>query len=77
MLDLNKTYLLRMTHNENMPHILQNGITHSSSANTNLNFVPIGDGSLISTRNDFLLKNGRRLGELSPFILVHVHQCSM
>lgn len=67
MPDLNKTYLFRMTHIENIPHVLQNGISHSNSANANPNFMPIGDGSLIATRNDFLLKNGRRLGEYIPF----------
>lgn len=40
-----------MTHIKNIPHILQNGITHRSSPNTNPNFVPIGDISLIGTRN--------------------------
>jgi len=67
MPDFNKTYLFRMTHIENIPHILQNGITHSTSANANSNFVPIGDSSLITSRNDFLLNNGRRLGEYIPF----------
>lgn len=56
-----------MTHIENIPHILQNGITHSTSANANPNFVPIGDGSLIETRNNFLLNNGRLLGDYIPF----------
>lgn len=56
-----------MTHIKNIPHILQNGITHSKSANANPNFMPIGDGSLIATRNNFLLNNGRRLGEYVPF----------
>lgn len=67
MPDLNKIYLFRMTHIENIQHILQNGITHSTSANSNPDFVSIGDGSLIATRNDFLLNNGRRLGEYIPF----------
>lgn len=56
-----------MTHIENIHHILHNGITHSTSANANRNFVPIGDSSLIATRNDFLLNNGRLLGEYIPF----------
>ncbi|WP_227625987.1 type II toxin-antitoxin system toxin DNA ADP-ribosyl transferase DarT [Geofilum rubicundum] len=56
-----------MTHIENIPHILQHGITHSTSANANRNFVPIGDSRLISTRNNFLLNNGRRLGDYIPF----------
>lgn len=67
MPDLNKVYLFRMTHIDNIPHILQNGITHLESANANPTFVPIGDKSLISTRNDFRLQNGRRLGEYIPF----------
>jgi hypothetical protein len=56
-----------MTHIENISHIFQNGITHSTSANSNPDFVSIGDASLIVTRNNFLLNNGRRLGEYIPF----------
>lgn len=62
-----KTYLFRMVHIENIPHILKNGITHVSSPNANPNFVPIGDKSLISRRNNFLLNNGKNLGEYIPF----------
>lgn len=67
MTDLSKTYLFRITHIENIPHILKNGITHPSSRNANPEFVSIGDSTLISTRNDFLLNNGRKLGEYIPF----------
>lgn len=67
MADLSKTYLYRMTHIENIPHILKYGITHFSSPNANPKFVPIGDLTLIETRNGFLLDNGRRLGEYIPF----------
>ncbi len=67
MPNLNKTYLFRMTHIENIPHILQFGITHSTSVNANPAFMPIGDGSLIASRNNFILNNGRRLGEYIPF----------
>lgn len=67
MPDLNRIYLFRMTHIGNIPHILQHGITHSTSVNANRNFVPIGDSSLISTRNGFRLYNGRRLGDYIPF----------
>lgn len=67
MHDFNKIYLYRMTHIENILHILENGITHSTSAFANSDFVSIGDGNLIATRNDFLLNNGRRLGEYIPF----------
>ena len=47
-----------MTHIENIPHILQNGITHTTSEYANPDFVPIGDSSLITTRNNFILNNG-------------------
>jgi hypothetical protein len=56
-----------MTHIENVPHILQNGITHSTSQNSNPDFVPIGDITLIATRNDLLLTSGRNLSEYIPF----------
>ena len=63
----NKIRLYRMTHIENIPHVLQYGITHSSSPNANPAFVPIGDSSLITTRSQFVLDNGRWLGEYIPF----------
>ncbi len=66
-MDLNKTYLYRMTHIENVPHILVHGITHRNSVNGNANFTPIGDPSLIWTRDRFLLENGKHLGEYVPF----------
>lgn len=56
-----------MTHIENIPHILEFGITHASSPNANPAFVSIGDPSLISTRNNYQLKNGNLLGEYIPF----------
>jgi hypothetical protein len=58
-----------MTHIENIPHILQYGITHATSPNANPDFVPIGDGSLIATRSNFVLDNGKQLGEYIPFYL--------
>jgi hypothetical protein len=56
-----------MTHIENIPHILQNGITHSKSKNANPSFFPIGDNSIINLRNEFKLDNGKLLGEYIPF----------
>lgn len=58
-----------MTHIENVAHILQNGITHRNSPRRNENYVPIGDGSLISARNAFLAPTGRALGDYTPFYL--------
>lgn len=51
MVDLNKIYLYRITHVDNIPHILQHGITHRNSINANPNYIPIGDSSLIGNRN--------------------------
>jgi hypothetical protein len=67
-----------MTHIENIPHILQYGITHKNSPKANSNYVSIGDVSLIDTRNtivvsvdngDFLNFNAPRitLGDFIPF----------
>jgi hypothetical protein len=67
MPNLDKIYLYRMTHIENVPHILRYGITHSTSPNANRAFVSIGDGSLIRTRSSFQLDCGRRLGDYIPF----------
>lgn len=56
-----------MMHIDNVPHVLEHGITHAGSANANPAYVSIGDGSLISTRSSFVLKNGSHLGEYIPF----------
>lgn len=64
---MDKKYLFRMTHVENIPHILQYGITHSTSLNFNPSYKPIGDNSLIVTRNNFILNNGKHLGDYIPF----------
>ena len=50
-MELNQINVYRIAHIENIPHILQNGVTHKNSHNFNDNFVSIGDLSLISTRN--------------------------
>lgn len=52
--------IYRMTHIDNIPHILQYGITHKHSNNANPNFINIGDLSLIDTRENksVLVDNG-------------------
>jgi hypothetical protein len=67
MADFNKIYLYRMTHIANVPHVSAHGITHRNSPFANPNFTPIGDPTLISTRDEFVLDNGRTLGEYIPF----------
>lgn len=57
-----------MTHIENIPHILKNGITHASSSNSNPYYKPIGDSTLISTRNEKIVPINRKvLGDYIPF----------
>jgi len=53
---LENIFLYRITHIENIPHILKNGITHKNSPNRNTQFVNIGDVSLISTRNKKIVR---------------------
>jgi len=50
-LELKKVILYRITHIENIPHILQYGITHKDSQNKNPDYKNIGDLSLIDTRS--------------------------
>jgi hypothetical protein len=67
MPDLSKIFLFRMTHIENISQILEYGITHVNSPNANVNYVSIGDSTLISKRNGFILPNGRILGDYIRF----------
>lgn len=50
-MELNNVKLYRITHMENIPHILQFGITHRDSANRNPDYKNIGDLSLIDNRS--------------------------
>lgn len=56
-----------MTHIENVAHILRHGITHKGSPATNPEYIPIGDPSIITFRSNFVLDNGRSLGDYIPF----------
>tara|TARA_R110002051_G_scaffold137454_1_gene209959 strand:- start:1183 stop:1839 length:657 start_codon:yes stop_codon:yes gene_type:complete len=77
-MELENIYIYRMTHIDNIPNIMLNGITHKNSPNSNPNFVPIGDVSLIDTRStknvsidngDMLNFNAKTivLGDFIPF----------
>ena len=48
--------LFRMTHIDNIGHILNFGITRKYSSNKNHNYKDIGDKSLISARNNISVK---------------------
>lgn len=67
-----------MTHISNMPHILEHGITHYRSLNSNPHYITIGDKSLIDNRDlkeilvydgDFSMPDATRiiLGNFIPF----------
>lgn len=63
-------YLYRITHIDNIPHILERGITHRNSPNANQHYIPIGDSSLIKFRADKHItidKQSICLGDYIPF----------
>jgi hypothetical protein len=69
--ELNKVILYRITHIENISHILQHGITHKDSQNNNPNYKNIGDLSLITTRSQrkvFISNEGFKTQQNSNFI---------
>lgn len=57
-------YIYRMTHIENIPHILTHGITHKKSNNRNPNYKDIGDREIIAVRTykNVAVSNGDVLG---------------
>ena len=77
-MDLAEIKVYRMTHIDNIEHILQYGITHRNSPNHNPDYIAIGDISLINTRDtkqvtvdngDFLNMDSDTitLGDFIPF----------
>ena len=63
--------LYRMTHIDNIEHILTYGITHKNSERANPNYKPIGDGEVISVRDHTPVPEeislGGVLGDYIPF----------
>lgn len=59
-------YAYRLTHIENIPHILQAGLVHSDSPKASSKYVPIGDNAIIQIRHNGLYK-GYRLSDYIPF----------
>ena len=75
---LDQIYLYRITHIDNIPHVLQYGIVNKNSKNINPDFISIGDKSLIDTRSNkvVIISNGEflnfspaqiTLGDFIPF----------
>lgn len=75
---LDQIFIYRITHIDNVPHILRHGITHRDSPEANPHYVNIGDMSLIGARKtrsvrvdngDYTMRNAPRiiLGDFIPF----------
>lgn len=64
-------YIYRMTHIDNIPHILRHGITHRDSVNADPSYIPIGDTSIIDKRMKLIRETvaGEKisLGDFIPF----------
>lgn len=71
MVDFNKVYLFRMTHIENIPHILKYGITHPESEFANGEYIGIGDQTIIETRKDKILIDDKKIGDFIPFYFAY------
>lgn len=71
-MELGSIKVYRMTHIQNIPHILKNGITHKSSSKANKDYVNIGDISLIDTRQNktVSIDNGDLLNYGAPTIVL-------
>jgi len=69
-MDLAEINVYRMTHIDNITHVLQNGITHRNSPNHNPNYIAVGDISLINTRDtkQVTVDNGNFLDFEAPTI---------
>lgn len=77
MVDFNKVYLFRMTHIENIPHILKYGITHPESEFANGEYIGIGDQTIIETRKDKILIDDKKiLDSKNDFIFTDGHAIS-
>jgi len=77
-MEIEGIFLYRITHIENIPHIITHGITHRNSTHANPSFRSIGDESLIDNRSQkqVIVDNGElfstnavtiTLGDFIPF----------
>jgi hypothetical protein len=62
-------YAFRLTHIDNIPHILEYGLVKADSLNANPNYVPIGDQFVIEKRKNRLLETSswKKIGDFIPF----------
>ncbi|MBK6901739.1 MAG: DUF4433 domain-containing protein [Saprospirales bacterium] len=66
-----KIYLYRITHRDNLPHILRHGLVTAGHRDADRGFVGIGDRTLIGARKDkeVPVPPGGHLSEYVPFYL--------
>lgn len=61
-------YAFRISHIDNIPHIIQYGLVRADSPNRNPDYVSIGDTQVIHLRGERMVK-GYRLNNFVPFYL--------
>lgn len=59
-------YVFRLTHIDNIQHVLSNGLVRASSPLRSDNYLPIGDSQVIKIRGNREV-DGYRLSEYVPF----------
>lgn len=64
-MEFDQINIYRMTHIENIPHILRYGLTHKNSSNSNPDYKDIGDQQIISSRTHKEVKITNGEGPLS------------
>jgi hypothetical protein len=67
-LELNKTWLFRITHIDNLEYLLQHGMHERSHADADPNYVNIGDSTLIQQRNDYNVGVNPPNGQLGAYV---------
>ncbi|MBC6411175.1 MAG: DUF4433 domain-containing protein [Ekhidna sp.] len=72
-MNLGQVNIYRILHIENIPHILDNGVTHKDSKNANPDFIGIGDIGLINTRSSkqVTVDNGDKSNTIETITLGH------
>ena len=71
-IDIDKIWLFRIVHIDNVEYLLRNGIFNVHHAQADPDYINIGDRTLISQRDDYAVKlagygNFRFLGYNAPF----------
>lgn len=60
-------FAFRLVHIDNIPHISENGLVHKHSPKADKNYIPIGDTSVIETRNSKVIYDNKSIGDFIPF----------